>query len=109
MKFLALLAALLVEQLRPLRRGNRIERLFAHYARRLEQRFNGGEYRHGVMAWLLAVTPALLVVQAVSLALLQVSLLLAWLWSVAVLYFAVGFRQFSQLGHERQPRFLRCE
>jgi hypothetical protein len=51
MKFLALLAALLFEQVRPLRHGNRLQRLFTRYARYLERRFNGGVSpgRHGMV------------------------------------------------------------
>lgn len=95
MKFLALLAALLLEQVRPLRRGHRMQRLFARYARHLERRFNGGGYRQGVMAWLFAVAPAVIVAQAVYLALLQASAPVAWAWNVLVLYLTMGLRQFS--------------
>ena len=95
MKFLSLLAVLLFEQVRPLRHGNRLHLLFARYAMRLERRFNGGEYRQGVMAWLFAVAPVVLLVQAVSLVLIHFSAPAAWLWNVAVLYLTMGLRQFS--------------
>jgi adenosylcobinamide-phosphate synthase len=93
--FLALLAVLLVEQLRPLRGRNRAHRLFNGYADVLENHFNGGQPRHGVVAWLLAVVPLLLVVVAVHYALYHVSAAAAWVWSVVVLYLTMGFRQFS--------------
>lgn len=95
MKFLSLLAALIFEQVRPLRYGNPVHRLFARYAIYLARKLNGGEYRHGVIAWLLAVGPPVVVALAVYLALYRVSVPAAWLWNAAVLYLTVGFRQFS--------------
>jgi cobalamin biosynthesis protein CobD/CbiB len=95
MKFLALLAALLLEQARPLRHPNGVEVLFVRYARYLVRLFDGGEYRHGVIAWLLAIGPAVLLTGAAIFALLQVNALAAWLWSVLVLYVTMGLRQFS--------------
>lgn len=95
MKFLALLAALLIEQVYPLRAGNPFHRGFLRYAALIERHFNGGLYREGVIAWLLVVFAAAAAVFAVSLLLAQLSLLLAWAWSVSVLYLTMGFRQFS--------------
>ena len=59
MKFLSLLVALLLEQVRPLRKRNRLYQWFGRYAAGLEEKFNGGQYRHGVIAWLLAAGPLL--------------------------------------------------
>lgn len=95
MKFLALLAALLIEQIYPLRPGNPLHREFLRYAVLIERHFNGGLYREGVVAWLLAVFGPVAAVFAVSILLAQASLLLAWAWNVAVLYLTMGFRQFS--------------
>jgi cobalamin biosynthesis protein CobD/CbiB len=95
MKFLALLVALLIEQARPLRQGNRLYLSFIRYAMKLERHFNGGQYRHGVIAWGLAVIPVVVATLAVSLLLSSVNPVLAALWSVAVLYVTMGFRQFS--------------
>lgn len=95
MKFLSLLVALLIEQARPLRQGNRLYVSFVRYAMKLERHFNGGQYRHGVIAWGLAVIPVVVVTLAVSLLLSGVNPALAALWSVAVLYVTMGFRQFS--------------
>ena len=95
MKFLFLVAALLLEQVRPLRHGNRIYLLFTRYATSIERHFNGGQYRHGVIGWLLVVPPVVLVAVVVQLLLVRVSPWLGWLWSVAVLYLTMGFRQFS--------------
>lgn len=95
MTFLSLLVALLIEQLRPLRHDNRIYLAFSAYADGLERRFNAGQHRHGVAAWMLAVLPAVLLVFAVQFLLYRTSPLLAWAWNVAVLYLTMGFRQFS--------------
>lgn len=95
MEFLSLIAALLIEQVRPLRQGNRVYLLFTRYAMSIERHFNGGQFRHGVIGWLLAVLPAVLVTFAVYLLLFRLSPWLAWLWNVTVLYLTMGFRQFS--------------
>jgi adenosylcobinamide-phosphate synthase len=95
MKFLCLLAALLLEQLRPLRATNPVYIAFAHYADTLERHLNAGEHRHGVTAWLLAVVPAVAATMAIYIALHKANPVLAWAWSVTVLYLTMGFRQFS--------------
>ena len=95
MKFLALLLALLLEQVRPLRNRNRLYQWFGRYAAGLEEKFDGGEYRHGVIAWLLAAGPLLLVAALVYHSLYVVAPPLAWAWCVVVLYVTTGFRQFS--------------
>lgn len=95
MKFLSLLAALLFEQLRPLRQGNPIQAGFDRYASALERRLNAGQSVHGVMAWLLAVVPVALAAVLVFYALNAVSPVLAWAWNIAILYLTMGFRQFS--------------
>lgn len=95
MKFLSLVAALLLEQVRPLRQGNPVYQLFIRYAASLERHFNGGQGHHGVVAWLLAVLPSVVATLAIYLLLSRVSPLLGWLWNIAVLYLTMGFRQFS--------------
>lgn len=95
MTFLSLIAALLIEQVRPLRQGNRAYLLFTRYAMNIERHFNGGQFRHGVIGWLIAVLPVALVTFAVHLLLLHLSPWLALLWNVTVLYLTMGFRQFS--------------
>ena len=102
MKFLSLLAALLLEQAWPLRQGNRINLWFNRYAAGLERHFNAGQYRHGVIAWALAVAPVLAVTVAVYHVLHGLSPLLAWLWNIVVLYLTMGFRQFSHYFTEIQ-------
>lgn len=95
MKFLILLAALLIEQVRPLRAGNVVHAAYLRYARYLQQQFDAGEYRQGVTAWVVAVAPLTLAVFALEWVLSEMNDVAAWLFSVGVLYLAVGFRQFS--------------
>ena len=95
MKFLSLLAVLVLEQVWPLRKDNRLRLWFERYARFLEGQFDGGEFRHGVIAWVLAVAPAVAATVAVHRLLHGVNPFAGLLWSIAVLYFTMGFRQFS--------------
>jgi cobalamin biosynthesis protein CobD/CbiB len=95
LKFLSLLAALLLEQMRPLRAGNPVYASFERYATMLEVQLNAGQHHHGVVAWLLAVGPIALATIVVYYVLHAISPPLAWIWSVAVLYLTMGFRQFS--------------
>ena len=95
MTFISLVAALLLEQWRPLRSGNRLYGVFARYVDTIAQNFNAGQYRHGVISWLLAVVPVALATLIVYWLSHRVSGVLALAWNIAVLYLALGFRQFS--------------
>jgi adenosylcobinamide-phosphate synthase len=92
---LAIVAALVIEQWRPLAERRHLQGTLAGLAQWLEQSFNGGERRQGVVAWLIAVVPAAVVAALVYLALRSVSPLLALAFNIAVLYLTLGFRQFS--------------
>lgn len=102
MTFLSLLAALLLEQAAPLRQGNVVHQGFDRYAQFLENQFNGGERRQGVIAWLLAELPLIAVIVVISQFLHGVNPVAAWAWNVAVLYLTMGFRQFSHYFTEIQ-------
>ena len=95
MTFLSLIGALLLEQWRPLRTGNRLYVAFARYVNRLGQNFNAGQYRDGVISWVLAVLPVALITFIVYSVSRHVNGLLALAWNIVVLYLALGFRQFS--------------
>jgi adenosylcobinamide-phosphate synthase len=95
LKFLSLIAALLLEQMRPLRLGNPVQQVFEAYAAALERHFNAGQRGQGVAAWLLAVVPVVLVTVLVAHALHAVNPLLAWAFNIAVLYATMGFRELS--------------
>jgi cobalamin biosynthesis protein CobD/CbiB len=95
LKFLSLLAVLLLEQLRPLRAGNRVHAAFERYVTMLERQLNAGQYRQGVVAWLLAVGPVVLATVLIYYVLYAVSPPFAWIWNIVILYITMGFRQFS--------------
>ena len=95
MKLIIILTALLIEQLRPLRQGNRVHAAYRRFAQYLQHQYDAGEYRQGVVAWTLAVVPLPLLVFAAAWWLSSTNATLAWLFGAAVLYVTVGFRQFS--------------
>jgi len=100
MKFFVLFAVLLIEQVRPLRQGNAVHTAYGEWAQYLQQKFDAGLYRQGVVAWVLAVAPLTLLVFAGEWLLSLVSAPLAWLFSIGVLYVTVGFRTFSNFFNE---------
>lgn len=95
MTFMSLLAALLLEQLRPLPDRARVGKPLRSVFDFIEHHLNAGEHHHGVMAWLLTVLPLIALSLVVYYALNAVSFVLAWAWNVLVLYLTMGFRQFS--------------
>jgi len=95
MSVLAIIAALVIEQWRPLGRTAPGHGMLGAWALWLEQSFNGGERRHGVIAWLVAVLPAVALAAALHFALKSVNGVLALAFNIAVLYLTLGFRQFS--------------
>ncbi|HWI16005.1 MAG TPA: CobD/CbiB family protein [Burkholderiales bacterium] len=102
MKFLSLVIALLIEQARPLRKGNAVYAAFERYAELLEGHLNAGEFRQGVLAWLLAVLPPAALAAVIYALLHRLSPFIALAWSVLVLYATMGFRQFSHYYTEIQ-------
>lgn len=102
MSFLALLAALLLERLRPLPLHWQADRLLTRLAGFLESRFNAGERRHGLIAWLLGVGGLVLLTGGVALLLDALHPLGGWLWNVAALYWLIGFRRSSHFYTEIQ-------
>jgi adenosylcobinamide-phosphate synthase len=95
MSVLAIIAALLLEQWRPLAERKNAALWLGGVASWLEQSFNGGERRHGVVAWLVVVLPAVAGAIVIHALLNAVSPLLALALNVAALYITLGFRQFS--------------
>ncbi len=95
MTLLSLIAVLLLEQIRPAPYRLAVHAPLSRLARFLESRFNGGERAHGAVAWGLGVGALALLTAAVYFALRALNPLLGWLWSVLMLYLALGFRQFS--------------
>lgn len=96
MSFISVLFALLLEQARPLTRGNLVHAAMRAWVRWCTRNFDAGQSHHGWLAWSFAVVGP-------SVAALAIFLLLnvypgwpfAVVWSALVLYASLGFRQFS--------------
>lgn len=95
MSFFAVLLALLLEQVRPVGQDNPVHVAMRAWVRSAGRHLNTGETAHAWLGWSLAVLFPALVVALVHYWLTQLSLLLALLWMVGILYLTLGFRQFS--------------
>ncbi len=95
MTLLSLIAALLLEQFRPLASRTYLSSWVAGYADYFEQHFNAGERRHGQFAWLVAVLAPLCLTVVLYWVLHMLHPVFAWAFNVVVLYLTMGFRQFS--------------
>lgn len=95
MSALAVIAALLLEQWRPLGDRKAYFAALTSGAEWLERSFNAGEKRQGAIAWLVAVLPVLVAALALYYLLLWVHPLAGLAFNIAALYLTLGFRQFS--------------
>ena len=95
MSLFSLIAVFLIEQLKPLDYRRAVAEPLGAWAAFIESRFNAGAYRHGVIAWCIAVLVPVLLVGAIYWLLYAANPLLGWLLNVGVLYLTMGFRQFS--------------
>jgi adenosylcobinamide-phosphate synthase len=95
MSVLAIIAALVLEQWRPLDNRKTVGTVLSGWAGWLEQQFNGGERRHGAVAWVVAVLPPVALSIVIHQLLWSLHFLLALAFNIAALYFTLGFRQFS--------------
>jgi len=93
--FLAVLLALLVEQLKPLPRINWVYETLIGWMRWAGRNFNAGRERHAWVVWGVTVLVPALLAFGIYVVIAQFSLLLALAWNVGVLYLTLGFRQFS--------------
>jgi adenosylcobinamide-phosphate synthase len=120
MSFFSILLALLIEQVRPLARGNAIHAGMRGWLRWVVRKLDAGESAHGWLAWGMAVVvPAVLTLVVYWLLLAFAGWPLALAWNVLVLYATLGFRQFShhftdirkalEGGDEEQARRLLAE
>ena len=95
MSFFAVLFALLIEQLKPLPRGNMVHDSLTGWMHWTGRNFDAGRDHHAWVVWTItAIFPAL-VAWGVYAGIAHFSLLLALVWNVTVLYLTLGFRQFS--------------
>lgn len=114
MSFLAVLFALLFEQVRPLSNDNLVHGGFRVWTRWIKHSLDAGQAMHGILVWLGAVAVPVAMVGGIHVLLSHYSLILTFVWAVLVLYFTLGFRQFShhftqirqalELGDERSAR-----
>lgn len=100
MGLISLIAALLLEQWRPLAEQRHLFSQVTRYAGFLERQFNAGEAQQGMVAWFVAVLPPALLAWILHALLLYWSpaplgALLALAFNVLALYLTMGFRQFS--------------
>lgn len=95
MSFFAVLFALILEQARPLARGNLVHAFFRSWARWTSHSLDAGKPQHGWVAWSMATLVPTLITLVVHWLLWDVNVVLAFAWSVSVLYVTLGFRQFS--------------
>lgn len=95
MNFIAIIAALGLEQWRAFRWRASVVQVFRRYARALERRFNAGAAQQGMIAAGLALAPPVLLAAVGYWALDELNALLGLVWNVAILYVLVGFRHFS--------------
>lgn len=102
MGWLSLVITLLLEQLRPLPAANPVYAAARQVTGWAERNLNAGRGRHGVYAWLLVVVGLGLAVGGLYAVASSISVVLGLVVNVVVLFFALGFRQFSHRGTEIQ-------
>ncbi|KQV49376.1 cobalamin biosynthesis protein CbiB [Pelomonas sp. Root1217] len=95
MNFFAVLLALLCEQLKPLRHGNRVHQSVISWVRWTGRNFDAGDEHHAAVVWAITVLVPGLAVALIYWALRHFSVLLALGLDVLILYLTLGFRQFS--------------
>lgn len=95
MSFFAVLFALILEQAQPLARGNWVHAGCRSWVRWASRSLDAGKPHHGWIAWTVAVLVPALVTLLIHWLLWQVNVLLAFAWTVGILYVTLGFRQFS--------------
>jgi adenosylcobinamide-phosphate synthase len=95
MSFFAVLFALLIEQLKPLPRDNRVHEMLVSWVRWTGRNFDAGEKHHTWVVWGVSVLAPSLATAVSYLLIAHYSLVLALVFDVALLYLTLGFRQFS--------------
>lgn len=102
MTLIAIVLALIIEQMHALPLARWVQQPVATLCRRLEQHMNDGEYAHGALAWGLGVGGPSLLVLVGYVYLYYTNPLVGFLFSLGVLYLTMGFRQFSHYFTEIQ-------
>ena len=120
MSFLAVLFALLIEQIKPLPRDNVVHDGLATWVRWTGRNFDAGKPQHARIVWVVTVVFPAVLSAGVFLAIRHWgSVLGALAFDVVVLYLTLGFRQFShyftdiraalERGNENEARELLAE
>ena len=95
MSFFAVLFALLIEQVKPLPRGNVVHDALTNWMRWTARNFDAGRDHHAWVVWsVTAVLPAL-AAWGMFVAVSHLNGLLGLAFDIGVLYLTLGFRQFS--------------
>lgn len=96
MSFLSILFALLLEQARPLGQGNPVHLGVRSWVRWVVRNLDTGTPHHSWLAWWVAVVaPAAVAFGVHWLLVWSLGWIAAAVWSTAILYATLGFRQFS--------------
>jgi len=95
MSFFAVLLALVLEQVKPLPRGNVVHDALTGWIRATARNFDAGKDSHAWVVWLITVLFPAIVCGAAYVLLARINTLLGLAFDVAVLYLTLGFRQFS--------------
>lgn len=96
MSFISVLMALLLEQARPLMRGNLVHASLRAWIRWSARNLDAGKSLHGWLAWGAAVgLPSIVALGIYWLLDFMIGAPAAVVWSVVMLYTTLGFRQFS--------------
>src|ERR1700712_3980457 len=95
MSFFAVLLALLLEQVKPLPRGNAVHDALAGWIRGTARNFDAGKQSHAWVVWSITVLVPAIACGTIYIALARVNSLLGLAFDLAVLYLTLGFRQFS--------------
>ena len=95
MSFFAVLLALLIEQVKPLPRGNVVHDALTGWIRGTARNFDAGKDSHAWVVWGITVLVPTIACAAGYIALERINTFLGLAFDVAVLYLTLGFRQFS--------------
>ena len=95
MSLLSIIFALLLEQLKPLTSRSKVYAWLTKYADFFQRNFDGGENKHGQIAWVVAVLIPVAITAGLYSLLAAQHPVYAWAFCVLVLYLTMGFRQFS--------------
>lgn len=107
MSFIAVLLALLIEQLKPLPRDNWVHHSLIAWVRWTGRNFDAGRARHAIVVWCITVLAPGLAAWVLYLIVVRYSLLAALAFNVLVLYLTLGFRQFSHYYTDIRDALLR--